>query len=342
MDLDNMTVEERRAYYKSRNMHVHLYPNQIKMSLTDGCNRACSFCCLPKEKKGLKRPDFVSFLEFETNWLPNIPNESKNIQIAQDGEPLYNPHLHLIIQRLKDQNPKRYIAVTTNGDVIKKNPDRLLELYYNDVNSVQIDIYNDFDGMIKSLKQIGDELKELNVKIILTSEGNKLYNNTNPNKRSLIIIKNHFEGKTKTRNLHSCGGSVKMTDEELKETPLNRKCSYPFKHLAISADGTIGMCCVDMNRSVVLGNIKYDNLVDVWNGHKLRAIRSLLEKGRRDLIAPCSMCNVKTFRDGLYPFYQEPVSQYVSTFLIGEITDLNDQQIENLERRLKWKTTKNV
>lgn len=319
-----------KEQYKSKGMHVQDYPNQIRISFTDGCNRNCGFCALPSEKKLLKQPDYVRIDRFRKKWLPHIPVESKNIIIAQDGEPLLNPDLHLIVCLLREQNPKRHIGIITNGDALRENPHLLSLLFTAGANNIQIDAYAYPQGIIDSLKGIKEKFKDMGIVFHRTTEGNRLFSNTSHKDKRVFFVEEHFKNKTRTRNLHSWGGSLPMTDKQLQRVPLNRTCSYPFKHLAISANGRVGACCVDLRRSLLLGNIESTHLKDIWNGIHLMAIRFLLKKGIRGSILPCSLCEQKTFRDGLYPYYQDKMTISEAEKLVEQVTKPNDIQYENI------------
>jgi radical SAM protein with 4Fe4S-binding SPASM domain len=71
-------------------------------------------------------------------------------------------------------------------------------------------------------------------------------------------------------------------------------CPYPFFQLSINADGTIKACCDTQDRNVddfLIGDVKIQNLFDVWNGSRLNFIRNgILKKGRK--FSRCKECKI--------------------------------------------------
>lgn len=59
--------------------------------------------------------------------------------------------------------------------------------------------------------------------------------------------------------------------------------------MTIHADGSVGTCFVDWERKNILGNVKTESLIDIWNGEKLRARRINMLEGFKEGI--CVNCN---------------------------------------------------
>ena len=85
------------------------------------------------------------------------------------------------------------------------------------------------------------------------------------------------------------------------ESSLNdiQVCPQPFKGLAVNFDGTVSVCCVDWSHGTLVGDLKTESLVSVWNGPKLRAFRLLHLAKQRAKIAACADCH---YIKGHHPF----------------------------------------
>ena len=67
-------------------------------------------------------------------------------------------------------------------------------------------------------------------------------------------------------------------------------CSALVDVFVIRYNGDIGPCCCDYDRGVVLGNIKDNNIREIWNNEKFKRMRGELSHGiRTEKI--CKNCN---------------------------------------------------
>ena len=78
-------------------------------------------------------------------------------------------------------------------------------------------------------------------------------------------------------------------------TEFSADCLLPFTSMVVLADGRVVPCCADYNGEEVIGDVKKDSLVDIWNGPKFAEFR---EKFVRASFSEDSLCR----RCGAYPF----------------------------------------
>jgi radical SAM protein with 4Fe4S-binding SPASM domain len=120
-------------------------------------------------------------------------------------------------------------------------------------------------------------------------------------------------GSKTTRSFHTYGGNLdkKYWPEYVKalQFPLTSVCAEPLKYLTISASGEAYMCCRDGGLSGKIGSVNEQGINDIWHSDKLQIARQILKQGRRDLIIPCILCNSRTFRHGLYPYWGKEYSK---------------------------------
>lgn len=70
-------------------------------------------------------------------------------------------------------------------------------------------------------------------------------------------------------------------------------CYALWNTAVIFSDGRVGMCCVDMGRNFIFGDLKRQTLEDVWrNSETLLSIRAKHLKEGRGSIEVCKNCNV--------------------------------------------------
>jgi cyclic pyranopterin phosphate synthase len=74
-------------------------------------------------------------------------------------------------------------------------------------------------------------------------------------------------------------------------------CVQMFKGFQIQANGECVPCCVDWKRVNVIGNINKGSIRDVWEGKKLKSLRTAHLKGKRREIEPCQSCTMNDFNE---------------------------------------------
>ena len=72
------------------------------------------------------------------------------------------------------------------------------------------------------------------------------------------------------------GGMIETTLE-----PLDLPCFAPSEMLSVRHDGTVVLCCEDAEQSQILGNARFQSLVEIWNDKRFDTLRKLLQKGDR-------------------------------------------------------------
>ena len=70
-----------------------------------------------------------------------------------------------------------------------------------------------------------------------------------------------------------------------------KPCLKILDEMFFYTDGTAPLCCWDSAGRGLVGDVKKENVLEIWNGTTMRALRDLLNRGRRDLIHLCSRCD---------------------------------------------------
>jgi MoaA/NifB/PqqE/SkfB family radical SAM enzyme len=78
---------------------------------------------------------------------------------------------------------------------------------------------------------------------------------------------------------------------EGQEKPVMKPCLKILDEMFFYTDGTAPLCCWDSAGRGLVGDVKKESVLDIWNGVTMRAMRDLLDRGRRDLIHLCSRCD---------------------------------------------------
>ena len=64
-----------------------------------------------------------------------------------------------------------------------------------------------------------------------------------------------------------------------------------FYSLVIHSDLKVSICCVDWEKKTLIGDLKKEKLIDIWNGEKLREIQLLHIRKQKDKIDVCKNCS---------------------------------------------------
>ena len=223
---------------------------EVVLTISDECNRKCSFC---PRGYGYKSPYKNHFMSLDL--IKKLCNDlgkdyTGMISMSGFGEPLLHPQFKEIIKIIKDLCPKSNINVITNGD--------------------DIDVLKDIDGIFVEFSMYSqyseekmNEIKSLKCKYIIKDVEHK--------------DKNYFNNRA--------GNAGKIVKE-----PLQQCCNLPFYKMSIDSEGNIIPCCSDWGRENIFGNIKSDNIYDVWNNSKYTELRNNLILGKR--CGLCSKCDI--------------------------------------------------
>ena len=85
--------------------------------------------------------------------------------------------------------------------------------------------------------------------------------------------------------------NAEFSIEPLQKT-LDSPCYYPAYTFFLDYNGDVLMCPHDWGKKNILGNLKYQDFLDIWLSH----ISNLTRKGLIDSdrnFSPCDVCDVK-------------------------------------------------
>lgn len=71
-------------------------------------------------------------------------------------------------------------------------------------------------------------------------------------------------------------------------------CPTPFYMLNIHSDGLVSPCCVEYQKKLIIGDVKTQSLLDIWNGEALHKLRIATLKRNLDSYPICQNCEFPT------------------------------------------------
>jgi len=224
--------------------------NQIQIMTIQACNLKCD-CCPNKYIPQSHNLMSTNIFSKIINELSSI-NYNQRITLYLMNEPFLDNRLKdfIIETRLKCKNAR--INISTNG-IIPTYED-LQKLFDVGLSDCDISCYNQ-TTIDKWMKHKSEKINAMNM--------------------------------ISPQQLNNRGGNI----PEYGNNPVGvGNCNRPSIQMYINAWGEAVLCCSDYKRSVVLGNVIENTLLEIWNNDKYNAYRENLKTGNRTLPL-CKDCN---------------------------------------------------
>lgn len=309
-------------------------PLSIMIDPSNLCNFKCVFCPTGDKKllSSVNRPCGLMSYELFCKIIDDMsgfPDRVKSLTLYKDGEPLLNDDLGRMIYYAKIRNVAEVIRTTTNGSLL--TPEKSIEMIESGLDQIRISIehvnnnsykkitrtFSDYDLVRKNVEFLFNEKEKRNSNLKIFTKIIDL-NLTEEEKDKFI---QDFEPISDAYNFDrfvdwASSGKDQLIKDVETETSMNGRlkinkalkvCPEPFRIMAVNFNGIVSTCSVDWSLENVLGDVNRENIVDIWNGEKLRQIRLLNLTGNRQKVKNCTNCN----------------------FVLGSNTDL-DQNIEKI------------
>lgn len=291
-------------------------PMTLMIDPANRCNFRCVFCPTGDYEllKSVKRPiglmDFNLFCKIIDD-LKKFPSKVKSLRLYKDGEPFLNKDIVQMIAYAKKNNAADEVYIISNGSLItEKTAIGILEA---GLDCLRISIehvsgekykqitrtYSNYDNIVKNVKFIYMEKQKRNINIHIDAK----IVDTGLSKEDIEKFKIDFGPITDSLTIENLMGWSKSGEKDWTlglnpstgidyESKLGdiKTCPQPFKGLAVNFDGTVSVCCVDWSHGTIVGDLKQESLLDIWNGPKLLAFRMIHLKKQRHTIPVCSNC----------------------------------------------------
>lgn len=260
---------------------LHIFPSYF-------CNFKCQYCLQSLQDDELKKMGFkkqlmdIEIYKKAIDDLAGFDRKLKALIFAGHGEPLVHPDIAEMVSYAKKKEVAERIEIVTNGyllteelsdNLINAGLDRLRislqgidEKKYKDVSGVDID----FKLFMQRLAYFYHHKKETNVciKIIDVAldqkedEGTfrKIFDPISDNLLLEYMIP--FVREIDYKEVGKVAGCTKQGCKKKSDI-----CSMPFYMLVLNPEGEVLPCC-SVDIPIVLGNIKYQSLKEIWKSSK--------------------------------------------------------------------------
>jgi len=283
------------------------YPMTVVLELVNRCDLECVMCY-----QGF-RNDSEKFTVDE-KILEKIFKDFKKNQLSAlmltASEPLLYKNIGKVLKKAEEAEIMDTFLFTNGSLLNNKNSEMILNScitrMFVSIDAATEETYN------KVRVPVGKKRLEENRLEILESKIKNFINLRNSMKKKLPLTRVSFvaleenqheveEFKKKWEGIVDSveiqrETSVKLYEEVEKikkgNTYKNKSkiynCNKPWGDMAIYSDGKVGPCCNLVGRMSPIGNIKDNNIYDIWNGEEMRKLREGFKKNSPNTI--CKIC----------------------------------------------------
>ena len=289
-------------------------PFSLYLFHTNVCNFKCTYCAHSLGYEGMKReygfvpevmPEDVFSRTLEQ--MKAFPNKFKFISFTGQGEPLTNKRLPDLVARMKEAEVAKTLEVITNGALLK--PEMSTALLNSGINRVKISLQGvtakafkkfsgvniDFDNYVNNIRFFYERKGDTQLFIKVMDEA------LEPGEDEIFY--DIFGNITDRMYIETCRpvypgvdyhNQVNQNDLELdrfgRAHEKRNVCPLPFFQLIIWPNGDV-VPCDTILKPIVLGNVKTDSLVKMWNGPTHRQFCAMQLRGERMTAnAQCAKC----------------------------------------------------
>ncbi len=285
------------------------FPRYLDVELTNHCNFHCLMCptgnLSQKRKKGyMERWVFNKLLE-------EVIKHKTPIRFIRWGEPTLHKNFIEFIQLLKKNGIICHI--NTNGKLLNENIiEKLMNLGLDSIKfSFQgvdrrsyaemrnIDYFNELLNKIQLLyKNRGARIAPfIHVSTTVTyesAESIQKFKESINDFCDLVTVGRTVMERVDINNIH-----LGETEKSLLKSLINEEsvikrhltcCPEVFDKLSINWDGTVSACCSDYDNQMIVGDLKNERLINIWQSDKLNYYRDLIANSQYDCLELCRTC----------------------------------------------------
>ena len=245
------------------------------VEITNICNMRCSFCHGHSRKmRQLTREEFAHILR-------QLQGQTDYVYYHLMGEPLTHPNLPEFLRMAKEQGFKS--VITTNGTLLHKVLPALLEAGLHklsiSLHSFERDDEETFRAYLSRVASAAIAAADAGTVVVL-----RLWNkgfDQGRNALALEFLQTAIPGQWKenTRGFRirekfylEWGDRFQWPDQNAPIQGQQVRCYGMVDHFGILCDGTVVPCCLDSDGVIALGNVFREDLSDILNSPRAKAI----------------------------------------------------------------------
>lgn len=311
-----MTMASKLSFYGRAALDMYVFqrdelsfmPEYVALEVTNVCNFRCAFCPQSDPEHHMRVPQ--TYLDAGTCelFLRKIRQAGIQTELMHwtlDGEPFMNKQFAELVRISADYDfTNTFFA--SNGMLC--TIDRLMEFPLDKVRlNIAIDFCankdyfeevrgtsNSWDRVKGNIEAILNNERTSNVRLELTDISS--FSESDPEALSRAfealqrLFGKHPRIKYRTRTFHNAAGFLEL--QPGKQQGAYHLCPYPWTHLRIASNGDVVICCRDLEHKTVVGNLKTQEVAEIWNGAAMKDVRRNLLDKTPECIGACNGCDL--------------------------------------------------
>lgn len=288
----------------------------IMIEAASNCNLVCTFCDLHAKKEefgSLMKPRQVMRYEvFEKviDDLRRLHFRFRELSLHAHGEPLLNKRIVDMAALAIEAKVSDRVLLSSNGllmtpDVFDRLAGTGIDEIVISLDTVDPDRYRRIKG-----KDMGDLIAHIDHAIANTKRFPRLHFVVKCMKPAGIygpemsdyqsVMDKYGDVATDSEQIH-----IKVIPEftwqpsSMNEGKVvdHRPCELPFYQMLVHSDGTVSCCCIDITKSLMVGDTATQSIPEILESPRWREIRRILLSGCLDELPSCRSCNNRTVTD---------------------------------------------
>ena len=273
------------------------HPPYLQIEPTSICNYRCIFCYQTDNAFNKRSTGFMGHMNFNTFKLivDQAEGNIEFISLASRGEPLLCPDIKKMLSYT--QGKFLNLKINTNASLLDEEMSyAILEsgvktlVFSADAadskSYAKFRVNGKLEKIVKNIERFQEiRTKKFNSNIITRVSGVKV------NKKQNIEEMNKFWG-----NLVDQVAFVNYVPwenvYESKKLNMQTPCSDLWRRMFVWWNGDANPCDVDYKSKLMVGNIKNQNLSELWNSDGYKSLRNKHKMKNRKKTMPCNRCNV--------------------------------------------------
>lgn len=275
------------------------YPKVIEIQFHNKCNSNCLICPYKDMKYNygdMSEALFNKFLdEIEENKIERIIPYLNN-------EPFLQKNFVSRVEKIRNRFKKVEIEISSNVSMI--NEDDLKKLKELEITELRLSVFGfeketykkimpglNYENTMNKLKLISDYMKNTNTVISIVMIDNNEIPEIEFQKMKQLCGDLGF-------NFERWGFLDRSSNVAYKSNNINNlvvstcEQNRPLERMHILSDGRVIFCCQDWRHSLVVGNIQFQTIKEVWNSKKYQEARESLYNKKKNSPYICQKCKL--------------------------------------------------
>ena len=266
--------------------------SRVYIEITNICNMHCSFC--HGHHRELKRMNLTEF----SHILDRLEGKTRYVYYHLMGEPLTHPELPMFLELAKERGFRS--VITTNGTLLDRRGEEIIAAGVHkvsvSVHSFEQDDDAAYERYLRKVADFAEKASKAGIIVVL-----RFWNRDHDggrNNRAEEFLRAHLRGEwvENTRGIRvrdklhlEWGDRFEWPDAEAPVQGEEVFCYGLRDHFGILCDGSVVPCCMDSEGVITLGNVFREELSDILDSPRARAMTEGFEH-RRAAEELCRRC----------------------------------------------------